>query len=197
MRRLAWCGIVIALTGCSIQETPAPDTRRAKVSDDCEGDCCTNLSRSALLARSSADEIGIKTVKFDAFAKDIQAHKGQIVCAYQWSEGNAASKKNLAMLVDLQKKLGQDAVFFTVSNDPARKNESVLSALKDAKCALANLRQDDEDTVDGWASTFGCCGFPALVVFDRAGKKSATFEVTELPLDPAAIEAALGKLAKK
>lgn len=200
-------GFLMAAAGCGSHDCSSKPTREVASSEtecpsgECTtGDCCSTVSRAALLTNASAasdtaQAIGLKVVKFESFQKDVKAHAGKVVCAYQWSEASAPSKKNLPVLLELQRKLGKDGVvFLTVSSDPKKASKEALQALETAKCDLVNYQQDENDTVDGWTSCFGCCGFPALVVFGRDGKKAATFDVTELPFNPGEIEKTVVKL---
>jgi hypothetical protein len=188
---------LVLLAGCYCHEcqtkSEKPTTSAAQSdSSPCDGKCCALPSRASLT--DAEDPIALKTVKFDAFTKDVARHKGKVVLAYQWTNASAASKKNLPILLELQRKHKDAVVLLTVSNDLEKATKDVLKTLQDGKCAACNYRQDEKDVVDGWASCFGCCGFPSLVVFGRDGKRAASFEVTEMPFDPAAIEKSLAKL---
>lgn len=194
-------GLILTLAGCGTHECASRTETDAKSTDaECKSDdCCSNLSRTALLTKSvenaAPGAVRLKTTKFDAFTKEVAAQNGKVVCAYLWSEAHAASKKNLPILLALQRKFEKDGVVcLTVSNDPAKATTKTVKALEDAQCNLANYQQAADDAIEGWAGTFGCCGFPALVVFGRDGKKAATFDVTELPFDPAVIEQTVTKL---
>ncbi|MBI3821966.1 MAG: TlpA family protein disulfide reductase [Planctomycetes bacterium] len=202
MRPLSLCGIGLAfvLAGCnyccSSSEAPTQSAAEVAKKDDCP--CCDCPSRESLLAKESqkkeeAAPVALKTVKFDAFMKDVKGHKGKVVVAYAWASASAPSKKNLPVLLELQRK-HKDVVFVTVSMDPEKSSKETLKTLEDAKCNVVNYLQDEKDPVEGWASCFGCCGFPTLVVMDRNGKKAATIEVTELPFDAATIEKTLVKV---
>jgi hypothetical protein len=203
MRALAFCcvPVVLTLAGCADHDCrPAPKAETRSTADDScsDGVCCGEISRAALLQKNSAkndNAVALKTVKFDAFQADLKAERGKVVCAYQWANTSAASKKNLPMLLELQRKFAKDGlVCLTVSNDPAKKSAETLKHLESVPCGLANYLQDETDAVGGWTSCFGCCGFPVLVVFGRDGKQAATFEVTELPFEAVTIEKTLVKL---
>ncbi len=198
---LASLGLILTLAGCGTHECASRTGTDAKATEaECKSDdCCSSLSRTALLTKSAKNgapgAVGLKTIKFDAFTKEVGSQNGKVVCAYLWSEAHAASKKNLPILLALQRKFEEEGVVcLTVSNDPAKASTKTAKALEDAQCNLANYQQAPDDAIDGWAGTFGCCGFPALVVFGRDSKKAATFEVTEVPFDPAVIEQTLTKL---
>jgi hypothetical protein len=192
---VCWIGLALTFAGCcSNQESPTSAKSSPRNGADC--DCCAPPSRSALAESSEeAAAVALKTIKFDAFQKEVKAQQGKVVCAYLWSSASAPSKKNLPLLIDLQHKFAKDGlVCVTVSNDPAKTSGDALKHLELAKCDLANYRQDDNDASDGWTNCFGCCGFPVLIVYGRDGKQAATFEVTELPFEPATIEKAVTKL---
>jgi len=193
--------IALAAAGCEIRTYDSrgesgTNTTFKKSCDDC--DCCSELSRADVLSQKKEDlpAVELKTVKFDAFMKDVKAQAGKVVCAYQWSNANAASKKNLPILLDLQRKLGKDVVLVTASSDFAKDRSAALKHLESIRCVAMNYWEDENDTVDGWTSCFGCCGFPGLVIFGRDGKKATSFEATELPFDPAVLEKTLVKLLK-
>ena len=90
------------------------------------------------------------------------------------------------MLIELQRSMPARARLPRRAATPKASSES-LKHLKEINCQLVNYLQDENDTVDGWTSCFGC-GFPTLVIFGRDGKRAATFEVTELPFEAATIE---------
>lgn len=191
-------GLILVLAGCyeqTSQQTKAAPVK-TKVAKECDGDCCCALpGRAALLEHTDKTEgaVALKTVKFEAFMKDVQAHKGKVVLAYQWSTTSAPSKKNLPTLLELQRK-HKDVVLVTVSSDLEKAAKDVLKTLQEGNCTVANYQQDEKDVVDGWTSCFGCCGFPTLIVFGRDGKKAASFEVTEAPFEAATIEKTLVSL---
>ena len=201
MRALSWLwiGLPFLFVGCCGSHdggstcTPTPKS----AGEECtEGDCCRAPSRSEIVARSEETEsaVALKTVKFDAFMKDVKAHKGKVVAAYLWSNAAGPSKKNLAMMPELQRKFAKDGlVCMTVSNDKKEASKAALQCLEKAGCDFVNYLQDEDEPVEGWASCFGCCGFPVLVVFGRDGKQAASFEVTEMPFEAAVIEKALVK----
>ena len=197
MRAVLLCYIgLLFLAGCHCHLCESETKSAAK--EGCTECGCTEMSRTAILDKKdeAAADITLKTVKFDAFMKDIKAQSGKVVCAYQWTNANAACKKNLPVLIELQRKFAKDVVFMTVSSDLAKDGPGALKHLEAIKCDLVNYLEDENDTVDGWTSCFGCCGFPGLVVFGRDGKKAATFEATELPFEAATIEKTLVKLIK-
>jgi hypothetical protein len=189
--KLGWIGLVFAFTGCYANNEGATS---AKSGADC--DCCAPPSRASLAtAEEENATIALKAVKFEAFKKDLKAQSGKVVCAYLWASDHGPSKKNLPLLIDLQRKFAKDGlVCVTVSSDPAKSSKHALEHLESAKCDLVNYRQDDNDVSDGWTNCFGCCGFPVLIVFGRDGKQAASYEVTELPFEPATIEKAVTKL---
>src|SRR5437016_2901492 len=94
---LCWLGLVLAFTGCCADhDSPTSAKSSAKNCTDC--DCCATPSRSALAdSTEEAAAIALKTVKFDAFLKDLKAQNGKVVCAYLWASDNASSKKNLPL----------------------------------------------------------------------------------------------------
>lgn len=190
-------GIAFILSGCCADHESPTSAQSAKACGD--GACCAMPSRSALLAREEeAAAIALKTVTFDAFKKDIKFHNGKVVCAYLWTSTSGPSKKNLPTLLALQHKFAKDGlVCVTVSNDDAKTCKEALACLEKEKCDLVNYLQDEKDASDGWTNCFGCCGFPVLIVFGRDGKASASFEVTELPFEPATIEKTLVKLLER
>jgi hypothetical protein len=208
MRMLTLCWIVFAFTlagcysshECATKSTAQTNKDCCPTGDCCPGDCCSPPSRAQILntaeeADKDAKAIELKTVKFDAFMKDVKAHNGKVVCAYLWTNASGPSKKNLPLLLELQQKhAAAGLVCLTVSSDAKDASTEALKHLESAKCALANYRQADDDVVDGWTKCFGCCGFPVLIVFGRDGKQAASFEVTELPFEAATIEKTLVKL---
>ena len=198
--RLLVLGLAFTLAGCSSQcQTHSGEQSR---SDDTEcHDCeqCKTPSRSAILSSSEENNespaIALTKVKYDAFAKDLKAQNGKVVIAYQWASASGPSKKNLPMLIELQRKHAKAGlVCITASSDTKEASKDALKHLAEINCDLVNYLQDENDTVDGWTSCFGCCGFPTLVIFGRDGKRAAMYEVTELPFEVATIEKTLVKL---
>jgi hypothetical protein len=199
MRILSACWVALAfgLAGCCGSHECHPKSESTAATETCtEGDCCEKTSPTTAPAdQTEVAAVALKTVKFDAFEKEIQANQGKIVFAYQWTNANPASRKNLPVLLALQKKYSKEGLIgLTASSDLAKNGKDALKHLEEIQCVLGNYLQDETDVSDGWTSCFGCCGFPSLVVFDRAGKKAASFEVTELPFDLATLEKAITPL---
>ena len=183
---------------CKSQECDSCPTAAKSTGEECsEGECCKMPSRADVLTKNeNAEEAAaLKTVKFDAFIKDVKAEKGKVVAAYLWTNAAGPSKKNLPVISEMQRKFAKDGlVCMTVSSDKKAVSKDAAQCLEKAGCEFANYIQDEDDVVDGWTSCFGCCGFPALVIFGRDGKQAATFEVTEMPFESAVIEKTLVKL---
>jgi hypothetical protein len=197
---LGWICLVFTLAGCGSQcHTHSGDQAKSGNKECTECEQCSTPSRSAILSSGEENKespaIALTKVKYDAFAKDIKAQNGKVVIAYQWASASGPSKKNLPMLIELQRKHAKEGlVCITASNDTKEAGKEALKHLNEINCGLVNYLQDENDTVDGWTSCFGCCGFPTLVIFGRDGKRAATYEVTELPFEAATIEKTLVKL---
>jgi hypothetical protein len=203
MRALALCcfGLALTLAGCGVHEcaTKSEAETKSGTTDCAQCDCCSMPTRSTLLHKSeetNEDAKGseLKTVKFDAFMKDIKAQTGKVVCLYQWAGNHTPSRKHLPDVIALQKKFAKDGlVCMTLSMDLGESRKETLKSLQKVNCDLANYLPAENESVEAWEAVFGCCGIPTVVIYGRNGKQAASFMMTDAPIDLASIEKALVK----
>src|SRR4051794_14014803 len=109
---LCWIVLSFTLAGCGAHECQSKVDTDAKSSakDVCpDAQCCSGPTSSAVVENEDAT-VALKTVKFDAFIKDVKAQNGKVVCAYLWSNASEPSKKNLPMLLELQRKYAKEGL---------------------------------------------------------------------------------------
>jgi thiol-disulfide isomerase/thioredoxin len=152
------------------------------------------LGVTAAAPPSDGDLVALKTVKWPDLEKAIAAHKGKVVVIDVWADFCIPCKREFHHLVELHQKYakdGLDCLSLTVDDkDDAAK---ALTFLKKQKAVFGNYLIDE--TAEVWSKKLDVSGPPAVLVFDRAGKKVKMF-TSEEPFTYADVEKVIEPLLK-
>jgi thiol-disulfide isomerase/thioredoxin len=150
----------------------------------------------AALAESpkSDREIVLTTVKWPALEKAIAAHRGKVVVMDMWANWCIPCKREFHHLVELHDKHAKDGLdCLSLTVDDKDDADKALTFLKKQKAVFGNYLIDE--TADVWSKKLDVSGPPAVLVFDRSGKKIKTF-TSEDPFDYADVEKVILPLLK-
>jgi thiol:disulfide interchange protein len=143
---------------------------------------------------TSDGEIVLKTVKWPDLEKAIAAHKGKVVVMDMWANWCVPCKREFHHLVELHDKHAKDGVdCLSLTVDDKDDADKALAFLKKQKAVFGNYLIDE--TAEVWSKKLGVSGPPAVLVFDRSGKKIKTF-TSEDPFDYADVEKVISPLLK-
>ena len=138
--------------------------------------------------------VALNTVKWPDLEKAIAARKGKVVVMDVWADYCIPCKREFPHLVELHDKYvkdGLECVSLTVDDkDDAGK---ALAFLQKQKAAFGNYLIDE--TAEVWSRKLDVGGPPAVLVFDRSGKKVKTF-TSEDPFTYADVEKLIQPLLK-
>jgi thiol-disulfide isomerase/thioredoxin len=177
--RLLVPALLLVLAGCfptsSPERKPAAEDESATACPLCargekpgEDDCCAP-------APETKGEVTLKVVKYDGLTEAIRAHRGKVVVLDVWASWCLPCKQEFPHLVELHRTYAADGlVCISVSVDDTKEREAAaLSFLQKQKATFPNYRLDEEGDFlnDKWDFK----GIPVVLVFDRDGKRAATF----------------------
>jgi thiol-disulfide isomerase/thioredoxin len=167
--RQSVCGLVVTLVATfAVADAPKPET-----------------------------EVTLEFVKWPELAKAIAGHKGKVVVMDVWANYCIPCKKEFHHLVELHNKYtkeGLDCLSLTVDDKDEKKDvDAALAFLKSQKAVFGNYLIDEPAEV--WAKRLDVGGPPAVLIYDRSGKKVKTF-TSEDPFTYEDVEKAITPLLK-
>jgi len=127
-----------------------------------------------------APKVEVKTVSLDALTKSIKASNNKLTVAYCWAAYDATSRVRMPKVLQwgarLQKK---SAAMITIDLDPESKNRQarIANILTELKATGPNFILDE--TAETWSAKLAIRTEPAIVIFDRNGKRAASFDSSQ------------------
>jgi thiol-disulfide isomerase/thioredoxin len=158
------------------------------------------LSASGPIGKPFKDEgkTEVKVLNWQAFADAIKGDEGKIVIVYCWASYDPVSIKELPRLMKMQQKCADMGVtIVTLSLDPKteKRAQRVEEILSQGKAAVPNFILDEKAEV--WQKKLDTKTEPAVVIFDKKGNRTASFDSTGYESSDAlfaAAQKAVGKL---
>ena len=139
-------------------------------------------------------EVALKTVKWPDLEKAIAAHKGKVVVIDVWADYCIPCKREFHNLVELHQKYAKDGLdCLSLTVDDKDDAEKALTFLKKQHAVFGNYLIDE--TPEVWSKKLDISGPPAVLVFDRSGKKVKIF-TSEDPFIYADVEKLITPLLK-
>jgi thiol-disulfide isomerase/thioredoxin len=156
------------------------------------------MAAVAVLAAEPAKadgDVALKTVKWPELDKAIASHRGKVVVMDVWADFCIPCKREFHHLVELHQKHAKDGLdCLSLTVDDKDDAEKSLAFLKKQKATFGNYLVDEP--IEVWTKRLAISGPPAVLVYDRSGKKVKTF-TSEDPFTYADVEKLVVPLLKQ
>ena len=152
------------------------------------------LTATAGVAAPEGGQVTLKTVKLPEWKKAIADHKGKVVVIDVWADYCIPCKREFHHLVELHQKHAKDGLdCISLTVDDKDDAEKALAFLKKQNAVFGNYLIDE--TTGDWSANLDVGGPPAVLVYDRSGKRVKTF-TSEDPFTYADVEKFIEPLLK-
>jgi thiol-disulfide isomerase/thioredoxin len=141
---------------------------------------CLFASGCGVEAPTKADAVTLQTMNYADVEKLIESYRGQVVVMDAWSTSCDPCIKEFPNLVALSKKHPGKVACISLSLDyeglgkPDELHPKVLEFLHDQGATFKNVLAGEDS--DAMLKHLGIASIPAVFVYDRQGKKVATFD---------------------
>lgn len=141
--------------------------------------------------------VELRVVNHAQLMDAVKAHRGKVVVVYFWAEYSVPDKKEFPRFVALHHKYPGRVAVLSVSLDAVGQDPeppAVLGRIRRfltaRRAAFSNFVLDEEPEV--WMDRLKICMPPAVVVYDRTGRPSRTFDLCDPPPDVTLFDQAEG-----